>query len=193
MNKLVTYRTFLLLFVFLFGIAQANAKKNKKDEKKKDQLEASVFSSFKWRSIGPAFASGRIADLAVDPNNFAHYFVGVASGGIWKTTNDGITFKPVFDHYGVYSIGALAMDPNNSNVIWAGTGENNHQRAIGYGNGIYKSSDDGNTWKNMGLKESRQIGEILIDPRNSDVVYVAAEGSIWGPNEERGVFKTTDG
>ena len=193
MNKSVFYKTAILLVVFLFGITQVEAKKKKKDEQKKDQLEASTFSSFKWRSIGPAFASGRIADLAVDPDNFAHYFVGAASGSIWKTTNDGITYKPVFDHHGVYSIGCLAMDPNNSNVIWAGTGENNHQRAIGYGNGIYKSNDDGKTWKNMGLKESRQIGEILIDPRNSDVVYVAAEGSIWGPNEERGVFKTTDG
>ena len=193
MNKSIFFRTTLLMVLFLFGMTQVEAKKKNIKESKKDQLEASAFSSFKWRSIGPAFTSGRIADLAVDPDNYAHYFVGAASGGIWKTTNDGITFKPVFDHYGAYSIGALAMDPNNSNVIWAGTGENNHQRAIGYGNGIYKSCDDGKTWKNMGLKESRQIGEILIDPRNSDVVYVAAEGSIWGPNKERGVFKTTDG
>ena len=193
MNNSTFYKTTLLLILFLTGITQVDAKKKNKDEQKKDQLEASNFSSFKWRSIGPAFTSGRIADFAVDPNNFAHYFVGAASGHVWKTTNDGITFKPVFDHHGVYSIGALAMDPNNPNVIWVGTGENNHQRAIGYGNGIYKSNDDGATWKNMGLKESRQIGEILIDPRNSDVVYVAAEGSIWGPNKERGVYKTTDG
>jgi len=193
MNKSVFIKTTLLLLVFLFGITQVEAKKKKKDEKKKDQLESSTFSSFKWRSIGPAFVSGRIADFVVDPDNFSHYFVAVASGHVWKTNNNGITYKPVFDHKGVYSIGCLAMDPNNSNVIWVGTGENNHQRAIGYGNGIYKSCDDGNSWKNMGLKDSRQIGEILIDPRNSDVVYVAAEGSIWGPNKERGVFKTTDG
>ena len=193
MNKSVSLKTTLLMLVFLLSITAVDAKKKNKDEQKKDQLESSVFSSFKWRSIGPAFASGRIADFAVDPQNFARYFVAVASGHIWKTTNDGITYKPVFDHHGVYSIGALAMDPNNPNVLWAGTGENNHQRAIGYGNGIYKSCDDGATWSNMGLKNSRQIGEILIDPRNSDVVYVAAEGSIWGPNEERGVFKTTDG
>ncbi len=193
MNKSIFFRTLLLFTIVVFGYTQVEAKKKDKDKQKKDQLESSVFSNFKWRSIGPAFTSGRIADLAVDPDNYAHYFVGAASGNIWKTNNNGITFKPVFDHYGAYSIGALAMDPNNHNVIWAGTGENNHQRAIGYGNGIYKSSDDGKTWKNMGLKESRQIGEILIDPRNSDVVYVAAEGSIWGPNKERGVFKTTDG
>jgi len=193
MNKTIVFRTTILLMVFLFGITQIEAKKKEKKKEKKDLLESSTFNSFKWRSIGPAFTSGRIADFAVDPGNFSHYFVAAASGHIWRTTNDGITYKPVFDHHGVYSIGALAMDPTNSNVIWAGTGENNHQRAIGYGNGIYKSCDDGNTWKNMGLKDSRQIGEILIDPRNSNVVYVAAEGSIWGPNKERGVFKTTDG
>ena len=183
------------MFLLLFSVfnAEAGKKKTKKDDDKKDQLESSVFSSFKWRSIGPAFVSGRIADFAVDPDNYAHYFVAAASGHIWKTTNNGLTYKPVFDNHGVYSMGALAMDPNNHNVIWAGTGENNHQRALGYGNGVWKSCDDGKSWENMGLKNSRQIGEILIDPRNSDVVYVAAEGSVWGPNEERGVFKTTDG
>ncbi len=195
MRNLTTLKTALLtLLILLFAFnADAGKKKGKKEDEKKDQLESSTFSSFKWRSIGPAFVSGRIADFAVDPDNFAHYFVGAASGHVWKTTNDGITFKPVFDNHGVYSIGALAMDPNNHKVIWVGTGENNHQRALGYGNGIWKSCDDGKSWKNMGLKESRQIGEILIDPRNSDVVFVAAEGSVWGPNEERGVFKTTDG
>ncbi|MCK5784265.1 MAG: hypothetical protein KAH06_07445, partial [Desulfobacterales bacterium] len=153
----------------------------------------STFSGLKWRSIGPAFASGRIADFAVDPNNFSTYFVGVGSGHIWKTTNNGTTFEPVFDNHGVYAIGALAMDPNNSNVVWVGTGENNHQRALGYGNGVYKTNDGGKKWENMGLKESRQIGGILIDPRNSDIVYVAAEGSTWGSGGERGLYKTTDG
>jgi photosystem II stability/assembly factor-like uncharacterized protein len=195
MKNLLTLKTILLSMLFLVSVfsAEAGKKKNKKEDKAKDQLESSDLSAFKWRNIGPAFVSGRIADFAVDPDNYAHYFVAAASGNIWKTTTNGITYEPVFDHYGAYSIGALAMDPHNSNVIWAGTGENNHQRALGYGNGIYKSCDDGATWKNMGLKNSRQIGEILIDPRNSDVVYVAAEGSVWGPNEERGVFKTTDG
>ena len=195
MKKSTPLKVLFLFFlmVAVAGNVSAGKKKHKKDDKKQDLLKSSQFSSFKWRSIGPAFVSGRIADFAVDPDNFAHYFVAAASGHIWKTTNDGITYKPVFDNYGVYSIGALAMDPNNHKVIWAGTGENNHQRALGYGNGIYKSCDDGKSWKNMGLKNSRQIGEILIDPRNSDVVYVAAEGSVWGPNKERGVYKTTDG
>ncbi len=186
--------TILAILILLIGVIPVEAKKKKKtDEKEKSGLSSSTFSGIKWRSIGPAFVSGRIADFAVDPDNFSTYYVAVASGHIWKTTNNGITFKPIFDNYGVYSIGSLAMDPNNSNVVWAGTGENNHQRALGYGNGIYKTIDGGSSWKNMGLKDSRHIGEILVDPRNSDVVYVAAEGSAWGPNEERGVYKTTDG
>ncbi len=186
-------KNFVLLILILFiGFVPAEAKK-KKEEEKKSELKSSLFNGLKWRSIGPAFVSGRIADFAVDPDDFSTYYVAVASGHIWKTTNNGITFTPVFDNYGVYSIGSLAMDPNNSNVVWAGTGENNHQRALGYGNGIYKTEDGGKSWKNKGLKESRHIGEILVDPRNSNVVYVAAEGSAWGPNEERGLFKTTDG
>ena len=168
----------LLAIFFVFGLNLANAKK---DEKAKyDTLKPSVFSGLKWRSIGPALVSGRIADFAVNPDNPAEYYVAVASGHIWKTINNGATFSPVFDNYGAYSIGALAMDPNNHNVVWAGTGENNHQRALGYGNGVYKTTDGGASWTNMGLKESRQIGEILIDPRNTNVVYVAAEGSAWG-------------
>ena len=184
----------LLLLVMLIGFSPVEAKKKKeKEEEKKSELKSSLFNGLKWRSIGPAFVSGRISDFAVDPDDFSTYYVAVASGHIWKTTNNGITFKPVFDNYGAYSIGCLAMDPNNHNVVWAGTGENNHQRALGYGNGIYKTEDGGKSWKNKGLKESRHIGEILVDPRNSDIVYVAAEGSAWGPNEERGVYKTTDG
>jgi len=185
-------KTMALLVIFLMTIGTVSAKK-KKDDVKKDSLSASTFSGLKWRSIGPAFASGRIADFAVNPDNFSEYYVAVASGHIWKTTNNGITFEPVFDNNGVYSIGCVTMDPNNPNVVWAGTGENNHQRALGYGNGVYKTVDGGKSWKNMGLKDSRQIGDIIIDPRNSEVVYVAAEGSVWGPNEERGLYKTTDG
>ncbi len=183
-----------IILVLVTGTAfQSVAAKKKKETEEKEGIKSSTFSGLKWRGIGPAFVSGRISDFAVDPDDFAIYYVAVASGHIWKTTNNGITFKPVFDNYGVYSMGALAMDPNNSDVVWAGTGENNHQRALGYGNGVYKTVDGGSSWKNMGLKDSRQIGKILIDPRNSDVVYVAAEGSAWGPGEERGVYKTTDG
>nr|WP_321409753.1 YCF48-related protein [uncultured Carboxylicivirga sp.] len=169
-------------------------KKSKKESGQNDTLiTSSLVSGLKLRNIGPAFTSGRIADFAVNPDNHSEFYVAVASGHIWKTINNGITFNPVFDKYGAYSIGCLAMDPNNSNVVWAGTGENNHQRALGYGDGVYKTIDGGKSWKNMGLKESRQIGMILIDPRNSYIVYVAAEGSAWGPGGDRGLYKTSDG
>lgn len=176
----------------LFSPIISSGQKNNK-EAKDTLVNSSLVSGLKLRNLGPAFTSGRIADFAVNPNNHSEFYVAVASGNIWKTTNKGITFEPVFDKYGAYSIGCLAMDPNNSNVVWAGTGENNHQRALGYGDGVYKTVDGGKTWKNMGLKDSRQIGMILIDPRNSNVVYVAAEGSAWGSGGDRGLYKTTDG
>jgi len=180
----------LALFIFFLpNISEAKSKENKK----KDSFNSSVFAGLKFRAIGPSFTSGRIADFAVNPKNHSEYYVAVASGNIWKTINAGITFKPVFDKYGSYSIGSLAIDPTNTNVIWAGTGENNHQRALGYGDGIYKSLDGGKTWKNMGLKNSRHIGKILINSKNSNIVYVAAEGSTWGSGGDRGLYKTIDG
>ncbi|MBE9484219.1 MAG: glycosyl hydrolase, partial [Bacteroidetes bacterium] len=183
----------LVIMMFLFASPDAFAQKKKKSDEKNDTITSGQVSGLKWRSIGPAFTSGRIADFAVNPCNPSEYYVAVASGHIWKTVNNGTTFSPIFDNYGAYSIGCLAMDPNNHNVVWAGTGENNHQRALGYGNGVYKTVDGGKKWKNKGLKDSRQVGKILIDPRNSDVVYVAAEGSVWGPGGERGLYKTIDG
>lgn len=159
----------------------------------KDSLPGNTFNGFQWRNIGPAYCSGRISDFAINPLNNSEYYVAVSSGNIWKTTNAGITFTPVFDNYGAYSIACVTLDPGNPYVIWAGTGENNHQRALGYGDGVYKSTDGGKSWKNMGLKDSRQIGDIIIDPRNSNIVYVAAEGSVWGPGDERGLYKTEDG
>ncbi len=179
----------LILLLPLLILAQ-----DKQDKAEtKDPFDPSVFGGLKWRNIGPAFCSGRIADFAVNPKNPSEYYVAVASGHIWKTVNAGTTFQPVFDSYGAYAIGCLAMDPNNPHVVWAGTGENNHQRALGYGDGVYKTEDGGKSWKNMGLKESRQVGRIVVDPRNSNVVFVAAEGSVWGPGGDRGLYKTTDG
>lgn len=183
------FTSFCLLFLFLF-IAVTFADKKKEGS---DSSDSSIFNGLKWRTIGPAFTSGRISDIVVNPNNFSEYYIGVASGNIWKTTNRGITFEPIFENYGSYSIGCLAIDPNNPNVIWAGTGENNHQRALGYGDGVYKTNDGGKSWKNMGLKNSRQIGKIIIDPRDSEIVFAAAEGSVWGPGGERGIYKTIDG
>ncbi len=185
----------IVVFAFLLVPQELSAKKKttEKDEKESSKFESSTFSGLKWRSIGPAFTSGRIADIVVNPNNHSEWYIGIASGNIWKTTNNGTTFSPIFDKYGSYSIGCLAIDPKNTHVIWAGTGENNHQRALGYGDGIYKSVDGGKSWKNMGLKDSRQIGMIAIDPRNTDIVFVAAEGSAWGPGGDRGLYKTIDG
>jgi photosystem II stability/assembly factor-like uncharacterized protein len=157
------------------------------------ELNQKVLSGLKFRSIGPALTSGRISDFAVNPDNNSEYYVAAASGHVWKTENKGITFKPVFDNYGAYSMGCITMDPNNHNTLWIGTGENNHQRALGYGNGVYKSTDGGKSWTNMGLKESRQIGMIVIHPENSDIVFAAAEGSVWGPGGDRGLYQTTDG
>lgn len=178
----------LITFLILTGFSFAQ----KNGTEKKDTV-SSLYNGLKWRSIGPAFSSGRISDIVVNPKDYSEYYVAVASGNIWKTTNFGTTFEPIFDKYGAYSIGCLAIDTDNPNIVWAGTGENNHQRALGYGDGVYKSIDGGKNWTNMGLKDSRQIGKIVIDPRNTNTVFVAAEGSVWGPGGDRGLYKTTDG
>jgi photosystem II stability/assembly factor-like uncharacterized protein len=193
--KKVLFITFLIGFLFSTnpGFAQKKKETAKEPEKKEAGLTSSTFGGLTFRSIGPAWASGRISDFAVNPQNHSEIYAGVSAGNIWKTTNNGTTWTPIFDKYGAYAIGCLKMDPENSSVIWVGTGENTHQRQLGYGDGIYKSEDGGASWKNMGLKESRQIGMIEIDPRNTDVVYVAAEGSIWGPGGDRGLYKTADG
>ncbi|HEX5891100.1 MAG TPA: hypothetical protein VFY61_20475 [Pyrinomonadaceae bacterium] len=159
----------------------------------RDPMSTPTFNGLRFRSIGPAFTSGRVIGFAVDPKNPAKYFVGVASGGVWKTVNSGTTWTPVFDNEGSYSIGAIVLDPKNPLVVWVGTGENNSQRSVSYGNGVYKSEDGGRTWRNVGLRTSEHIGRIVIDPKDSNIVYVAAQGPLWGPGGERGLFKTTDG
>ncbi len=156
-------------------------------------MSTPTFNGLRLRSIGPAFTSGRISGIAVDPNNASHYLVSAASGGVWKTVNAGITWTPVFDREGSYSIGCIVLDPKNPLTVWVGTGENNSQRSVSYGNGVYRSDDGGKTWKNVGLKASEHIGRIAIDPKDSKTVYVAAQGPLWGPGGDRGLFKTTDG
>lgn len=146
-----------------------------------------------FRSIGPALTAGRIADFAVNPDDHSEFYVAVASGNVWKTTNGGTTFEPIFDNYGSYSIGCITMDPNNHNVIWVGTGENNNQRSVAYGDGVYKSVDGGKSFSHMGLENSEHIGMIAVDPRDSDVVYVAAYGPLWSAGGDRGLYKSTDG
>jgi len=183
------------IFLITLSIALAinvNAQKKKKSEPK-SKYNSGLYSALKFRSVGPAFTSGRIADIAVNPNNTSEYYLAVASGGVWKTTNSGNTYTPIFDGEGSYSIGCVTIDPNNDNVIWVGTGENNNQRSVAYGDGVYKSEDGGKSWKNMGLKTSEHIGNIIVHPTNSNIVYVAAYGPLWKDGGERGVYKTTDG
>ncbi|MCC6407047.1 MAG: glycosyl hydrolase [Planctomycetes bacterium] len=163
------------------------------DDKDKGPLTASNFSALELRGIGPALTSGRISDLVVDPTDPARWFVAVASGGVWRTENHGTTFEPVFEGESSFSIGCLALDPRNPNVVWVGSGENNSQRSVSWGDGVYRSRDGGKSWTNLGLKESEHIGRIAIDPRDSDVVYVAAQGPLWRSGGERGLYKTKDG
>ena len=156
-------------------------------------LTSSVVAGLKFRNIGPAFTSGRIADFAVREDKPSEYYVAVASGGVWKTINSGTTWKPIFDSQGSYSIGCVTLDPNNHHVVWVGTGENNNQRSVAYGDGIYKSLDGGENWTHMGLKNSEHISKILIDPEHSNTIYVAAYGPLWSAGGDRGVYKSTDG
>src|SRR6056297_1169502 len=157
------------------------------------KLSSKTVSGLSFRNVGPALTSGRVADIAINPADPNEYYVAVASGGVWKTINHGTTYTPIFDGESSYSIGCVTIDPNNANTIWVGTGENNNQRSVAYGDGVYKSIDGGKSWKHMGLKNSEHIGMIEIDPRNSDVVYVAATGPLWSSGGDRGLYKTTDG
>jgi photosystem II stability/assembly factor-like uncharacterized protein len=183
----------IFLTISLFSIAQKKPKESKQPAQPAYPLNSATLNALKLRSIGPAITSGRVADLAVNPSNPSEYYVAVASGGVWKTTNAGTTFTPVFDAQGSYSIGCVALDPTNPNVVWVGTGEGNNQRSVAYGDGLYKSEDGGKSWKNMGLKQSEHIGSLVIDPTDGDVVYVAAYGPLWSSGGERGIYKTTDG
>ncbi len=178
---------FTTLIFFVFTILPSWAQSNQKE------MAAQVARGLQLRSIGPAFMGGRIADIAINPLNNSTWYVAVGSGGLWKTTNSGTTWTPIFDAQSSYSIGTVALDPNNPEVVWVGTGENVSGRHVGWGDGVYKSMDGGATWQPMGLKNSEHIGRILIDPRNSQVVYVAAEGPLWSSGGERGIYKTNDG
>ena len=147
----------------------------------------------KWRSIGPASMGGRIVDLEVVERDPVVFYIATASGGLFKTENAGTTFDPVFDREATVSIGDVAVSRSHPNVVWVGTGEHNGRNSVSWGDGVYKSTDGGKSWKNMGLKKSFSIGRIAIHPENPDIVYVGAVGRLWGPNPERGLFKTTDG
>ncbi len=156
-------------------------------------LTAELLSGLAFRNIGPAIMSGRISDVAIHPLKRHTWYVAVGSGGVWKTENAGTTWTPVFDGQGSYSIGCVTIDPSSPETIWVGTGENVSGRHVGFGDGVYKSLNGGKTWTNMGLPKSEHIGRILVDPRNPNVVYVAAEGPLWSEGGERGLYKTADG
>ncbi|MFO7732532.1 MAG: glycosyl hydrolase [Candidatus Aminicenantes bacterium] len=183
----------IILAAAIPAVLSGQARAKAAPAKDADPYAGLSLGAFKLRSIGPALTSGRISDFAVRPGKRHEFFVASASGGVWKTVNAGTTFTPVFDAQGSYSVGCVTLDPNDPNVVWVGTGENNNQRSVGYGDGVYKSDDGGATWKNVGLKASEHIGTIAIDPRDSNVVYVAAYGPLWSPGGDRGVYKTTDG
>ncbi len=156
-------------------------------------LTAEAMTADRLPQPGPSLTTGRISDVAVDPKNPSVWYIAAASGNLWKTENRGNTWTAIFEDQASYSLGAVTVDPKDSNVVWLGTGENNNQRSVAFGDGIYKSTDAGKTWKRMGLENSEHIQNILIDPRNSSVVYVSAIGPLWSPGGDRGLYKTTDG
>jgi hypothetical protein len=155
-------------------------------------LGEALFKNLKARSIGPAVMGGRVSDIAIDLRNPFVFYVGLGHGGVFKTNDNGVTFQPIFDKQPMLSIGAVAVAPSDSDVVWVGTGEANDRNSSGWGDGVYRSTDGGETWQNVGLKESRTIARIIVDPKKPEVAYVAAMGNLWKDGAERGLFKTTD-
>jgi photosystem II stability/assembly factor-like uncharacterized protein len=184
MRKLV-----VLFAICAFALPLAAAE----EEEPTKGMTAKAFKGLEFRSIGPALMSGRIADIAIHPTDFSIWYVAVGSGGVWKTTNSGTTWQAIFDEEKSYSIGCVVLDPSNPEIVWVGTGENVGGRHVAFGDGVYRSDDGGASWKNMGLKDSQHISEIIVDPTDSKTVYVASQGPLWSPGGERGLFKTTDG
>src|SRR5438270_9405972 len=178
---------FLSLAITLHAQPAADAKE------KESKYGEKTFAGLELRPLGPALTSGRIIDLAVDPRDARVWYIATAGGGVWKTTNSGTTFTPIFDKEKSFSIGCVTVDPRDSLVVWVGSGENNSQRSVSMGDGVYKSIDGGKSWKNVGLEKSEHISKIVVDPRDSNVVYVAAQGPLWAPGGDRGLYKSTDG
>ncbi len=182
------------LFAFTLSVeAQKKGKDKDTDEKPKSVWDDGNFSGLKFRSVGPAFMAGRIADIAIHPEDDNVWYVAVGSGGVWKTKNAGVTWSPIFDGQSVYSTGCITIDPNNSHRVWLGTGENVGGRHASWGDGIYLSENDGKSWKNMGLKKSEHISKIIVHPENSNVIWVASQGPMWSKGGERGIYKSSDG
>jgi photosystem II stability/assembly factor-like uncharacterized protein len=181
------------LSVFLFLPLQTLEAQKRKNKKTPESTPTVSLEAFNLRNVGPAFLSGRIADIKTHPENESVWYVATGSSGVWKTVNAGTTWTPIFDDQPSYSTGCITLDPSNPDVVWVGTGENVGGRHVAYGDGIYRSDNGGTTWKNMGLKKSEHISEIIVHPDNSDVVWVAAQGPLWTSGGERGLYKTSDG
>ena len=184
MLKLSLFLVASFSFIFL-GFSQ-------KDDKK-TLTSSSTYSGLKFRNIGPAFMSGRISDIAIHPENENIWYVTAGSGGVWKTTNSGTTWSPIFDGQSSYSIGCVTLDPQNPSVVWIGTGENVGGRHVAFGDGVYKSEDGGQTWEHKGLKDSEHISNIVVHPENSDIIWLTAQGPLWSKGGDRGLYKSTDG
>ncbi|MDO1500573.1 glycosyl hydrolase [Winogradskyella maritima] len=181
------FTTLATLLVFLCLAIPVNG------QSKTTKDDTNPFDGLELRNIGPAFMSGRIADIAIHPNNEHTWYVAVGSGGVWKTTNAGTTWTPIFDEESVYSIGAVSIDPNRPETIWVGTGEDVGGRHVSFGDGVYRSDNGGKSWTHMGLKDSQHISRVVIHPENSDVIYVTAQGPLWSKGGDRGLYKSTDG
>ena len=175
-----------IIYVLILLVSVNNTWAKDKKEDKKDK----VLQGVKLRNLGPALMSGRISDIAIHPNNENTWYVGVGSGGVWKTINAGTTWTPIFDKEKVFSIGSVTIDPSNPNRIWVGTGENVGGRHMSFGDGIYLSVDGGDNWKNMGLKDSEHISTVVIHPNDSNTLWVAAQGPLWSKGGDRGLYKT---
>jgi hypothetical protein len=156
-------------------------------------VSAQTFGGLRFRNIGPATMSGRVVDLAVHEANPSTFYVATATGGVWKTTNNGVTYVPVFQREATVSVGAIAVSQTDTNQVWVGTGERANRQSNSWGDGVYKSTNGGRSWRNTGLADSKMIGRIAIHPSNPNVVFVAAAGHLWGPNAERGLYRTADG
>ena len=194
-NKKTIMKIFLksmLSLIFVLFLHSVEAQKRKKNYTKNTTKSVSL-DAFQLRNVGPAFLSGRIADIKMHPNNDNIWYVATGSSGVWKTVNSGTTWTPIFDNEDSYSTGCISLDPSNPDVVWLGTGENVGGRHVAYGDGIYRSDNGGKTWINKGLKKSEHISEIIIHPSNSEIVWVAAQGPLWTKGGERGLYKTTDG
>lgn len=193
-NPIMNHLFRAILLVAALAIVPVSGQDNK-DETSDDKSPWSTknFEGLKFRSIGPAFMAGRIADIAIDPNDDNLWYIGVGSGGVWKTGNAGVTWKPVFDKESVYSIGCVTIDPQNTSVVWVGTGENVGGRHVSFGDGVYRSDDGGESWTNVGLKKSEHVSKIVVHPHDSNTVWVASQGPLWSKGGERGLYKTTDG